>query len=335
MNAPASIDQAPVLVTGASGFIGRHLVDELLRRGCEVHAQLRDTSDSQGIDPARVQVHRLDLTRDFDLRDCLSRVEYIFHCAGVTKGRTREEYFRINARACESFYAHCVRHARRLRGVVHLSSLAAVGPAELETPVNETVACRPVTHYGQSKFAGEAVALQYAASLPLIVLRPPVVYGPRERNFFTFLRWIRRGWNLQIGTRRRALSLIYVHDLVRAMVEAARHPIDGENVFFITDGQVYDWERVSGTAADLLNIRPRSLTIPEWALPVLAMASEAQALFHSGAPLLDRQRMIDLRQSAWTAAPQRFFDRYQFRPQYDLKSGLAESLDWYKKHRWL
>jgi len=335
MNAPAPLEGATVWVTGATGFIGSHLVDALLERGCTVHCLVRPTSNLTGLPIDRVRLHTGELLRPETWASCLEEVEHVFHCAGLTRARTRGEYFEANAEVCRPLFDACARHAPSLKSVIHLSSLAAVGPSAAERPVDENAPCRPVTHYGQSKLESEKIALQYAETLPLVVLRPPVVYGPREKNFFTYLRALHWGWCVRIGRTPRVLSLIHVQDLVAAVLRAAEEPRKNGPVYFVTDGSVYSWEEVACTAAALLDITPRTVTVPEGVLAFFALLAEGAAWLRGKPALLDRQRVLDLRQSAWTASPNKFFDTYGFRPAYDLERGLRVTLDWYRQHGWI
>jgi len=187
MNDLSHLKGATALVTGANGFIGSHLVDRLLAAGCTVHGLVRQSSDLKWLDVSQMHLHKVDLAQaDFKL-PALEDVDYIFHCAGLTQAKTRAGYFAVNATACSNLYEQCRERAGKIKGIVHLSSLAAVGPSTQQGGlVDETSPCRPVTFYGQSKLAGEEIALRFSNSLPVMVLRPPVVYGPREENFFTF-----------------------------------------------------------------------------------------------------------------------------------------------------
>ena len=187
MNDLSHLSDATALVTGANGFIGSHLVDQLLASGCAVHGLVRQSSDLKWLDASQVYLHKVDLARpDFEI-PVLEEMDYIFHCAGLTKAKSRSVYFAVNATACSNLYEQCQKRAGKVKGIVHLSSLAATGPSPQGGLVDETTPCRPVTFYGQSKLAGEEVALRFSDSLPVTVLRPPVVYGPREENFFTFI----------------------------------------------------------------------------------------------------------------------------------------------------
>ena len=145
----------------------------------------------------------------------------LFHCAGLTKAKTRDDYFCGNVYSCEVLYERCVAIGSNLKAIVHLSSLAAAGPSMRGEAAQEKNPCKPVTYYGESKLAGEKIALKYSSLLPIVIIRPPVVYGPREENFFVYLKTLSQGWNIKIGTTRRELSLVYVTDIVRAMVQAA------------------------------------------------------------------------------------------------------------------
>jgi len=327
-----TLAQATVFVTGASGFIGGHLVDALLQQQCKVHCLVRRTSDLRWLDRTKVQLHYGSLTDSAPLNDCLEKTDYVFHLAGLTRAKTRAEYFRVNAHACNILYDKCAAHGKNLKRIVHISSLASAGPSLQGQPVDENTPCKPLTYYGKSKLAGEKIARQYASSLPIVILRPPVVYGPREVNFLTFIKGISKGWNLEMGCRQRTLSLIYIADLVQAMLKSAVYSSSENKTYFITDGACYLWDEVVETATELLNIRVRSIRIPNSLLGLFGLFMDFLSIFLENAPLLDSQRVIDIRQSAWTASSQRFFEDFKFQPRYDLKKGLSETVNWNKKH---
>ena len=309
-------------------------MDQLLASGCAVHGLVRQSSDLKWLDASLVYLHKVDLARpDFEI-PALEDMDYIFHCAGLTKAKSRSVYFAVNATACSNLYEQCRKRAGQVKGIVHLSSLAATGPSPQGSLVDETTPCRPVTFYGQSKLAGEEIALRFSDSLPVTVLRPPVVYGPREENFFTFIKLVHKGWGLQIGKAGKELSLIYVADMVQAMLTAC-HPSQQRGCsYFVTDGRVHVWEQVAKECARIMNVRLKTLKIPEGILNPVALLFEAWASFSSKPALFDRQRMIDIQQSSWSASPEKFFAAVEFEPQYDLSRGLAQTIQWYQQQKW-
>ncbi|CCQ92084.1 putative NAD-dependent epimerase/dehydratase family protein/3-beta hydroxysteroid dehydrogenase/isomerase family protein [Nitrospina gracilis 3/211] len=329
------LNGARVLVTGAGGFIGSHLVDALLQQNMTVHALVRNPKRAKWLDATKIDLHTGDLLQPATYRDLLKQVDVVLHCGGTVRARKPSDFNRNNVTACNSLYEACLEHGRHLKSIVHLSSIAASGPSPLDAPIDETASCRPHSDYGHSKLAGEVIALTFSRFLPITILRPPVVYGERDRNLLDYIKLISKGWNVHIGRKPKILSLIYIEDLTRAILHAGARPPESDRVLFITDGECYSWDRVAEAAMEILNVRARRIVLSQTALTALAFLSETFSKFSKHPPLLDRQRVRDIDQGAWTASPKRFFDTYGFRPRYDLKEGLTRTIDWYREHRWL
>ena len=137
MNGISSLENTTAVVTGSTGFIGSHLVDYLVEHGCTVHALVRETSDQKWLNKSdQVKIHVVDLLQNSPI-DCLQEADYLFHCAGLTKAKTRDDYFSGNVNTCEVLYEKCVGTGSNLKAIVHLSSLAAAGPSVQGEPAQE------------------------------------------------------------------------------------------------------------------------------------------------------------------------------------------------------
>ena len=181
----------------------------------------------------------------------------------------------------------------------------------------------PITFYGKSKKSGEEIALKYSVSLPIKIIRPPVVYGPREENLYTFFKLVKKGWGLKIGKTPKLLSLIYITDLIQSMMEVCGPCTSKKKIYFVTDGKSYSWEDIAKSAAEKMNTSIKILKINERVLVPIAIFFEILAIFSSKPALFDRQRMIDIKQSCWTASPKNFFRDFDFKPKFELAAGLA------------
>lgn len=324
---------SPVFVTGGTGFIGSHLARALADAGAEVRLLVRRTSSLRWLEGVPHRRLTADLAEGDDLSEALDGVRFVFHLAGVLRASRHADFQRGNVEATR----HLVASARRMTPrpkIVLLSSLAAAGPSTAGRPLRELDPPRPVGPYGKSKLRAEQAARQEADGVPIAILRPPLVYGPREGDFLGACRAVRRGLLPHVGHRRRTLSVIHVRDLVQAIIDAAGRAPDG-GVYFVAHREVLSWEDVLAGIASALGKRGLRIVLPDAIVPAIAAGSEILSQLTGKESILNRQRTLEWRHRHWVCDPSRAEREWGFRAPTAYRDGVRETLDWYVREGWL
>ncbi|AEV97664.1 UDP-glucose 4-epimerase [Niastella koreensis] len=327
-----------VLITGASGFVGFHLIEEALRRNLEVYAAVRKGSDTRHLKEFDLRFCELDYTSPSLLEKQLvdGGFNYIIHAAGATRAGSQQQYDTINAG-----YAFNLANAAAavpgtvLKKFVLISSLAAVGPLDSRLRlITEDTMPAPVTAYGRSKLLAEQ-KLKALPSLPLVVLRPTAVYGPRERDIFIMLRSIRRGIEPYIGrVADQKLSFVYVKDLASVAINSLFLTVS-QMTFNISDGGNYDQYELATLSKQILNKKTIRFHLPYNVVKGMAFALEKWSGWRGKTPVLNREKLHELTAISWQCSIEKAKMHLHYRPQYSLEQGLRETLQWYRSNKWL
>lgn len=320
-------------VTGGTGFAGSHLVEHLLNtHNAEVFALIRDLNKLKWLEGLRIHPLHGDL---YHIPDLPRDLDYVFHLAGLTKAYKSANYYTVNQKGTASLFHSLDKQGIRPRKIVYLSSLAASGPSHGGRPVLEDATPSPVTIYGNSKLQGEAEALKYKQTLPLIIIRVAAVYGPRDRDFLKYFRAINRGILPVLGLKKRMLHLCYVKDLSRALVMSAQSKWEKGEVFHIAHPHPCSWDEIGRTAGQILGKKLMTIKIP---LPLIYKASAISdfvSLFTRKRSIINRQKFKEFRQDGWLADTHKAQEKLGFNPTFALEEGLNETLSWYTEKGWL
>jgi nucleoside-diphosphate-sugar epimerase len=307
------------LVTGATGFVGSHLVDVLLDRGWRVAALVRRSSNLRWIEGKPVA--RIDPdTPAFP--DC----DVLFHVAGTIRADTYAAYLEGNRDLAVRVF-----EAARTRRFVHVSSLAAAGPGE---DVDETMLCRPLSLYGRSKREGEEEIWKRRHRIPVTVIRPPVVYGPRDFGLFDLYRTVSRGLRPEIGGPKR-ISIVHVRDLVEGIVAAAESVAGANQVFYLSNEAKVEISQVMGMIAGALGNKTLRLGIPDRVVRFLAAIVEDAASVLGKRTMFGRDKALEMTQKAWGCNPGKAGKLLGWRARKPLGEGMAETVAWYRAQRLL
>jgi nucleoside-diphosphate-sugar epimerase len=322
-----------ILVTGGTGFIGRHLLEKLIAKGETVRALVRRTGVTHRFPrslPAGVETVYGDLASGAGLADALRGAHAVIHLAGVTKALRPRDYYTGNVRATEQ-----LAHAMAGRGMrlVHVSSLAAMGPATPGAPLAEDAEPHPLTHYGKSKLDAERVVRNLAPDA--VIVRPPVVYGPRDTDVFQLLKSISKGLVLEISGGDRWFSAIYVKDLVEGLLAAAGAPRAAGRAYFLAHAKPVSWRQLGESAARIMARTPRVLTVPFAVANAVGVCGELWARLSGTPGIVSREKIAEARCMAWTCDTGRAASELGFVAPTSLDEGLAATLAWYKEAGWL
>jgi nucleoside-diphosphate-sugar epimerase len=284
---------------------------------------------------AAVELCYGDLATGAGLREALGGVETVFHVAGVTKASSIREYYRGNALATQNLLRACVESGGERRRFVHVSSLAAVGPSPDAGLLREDAEPRPLTHYGKSKLEAERAVRESRLAPNAVIVRPPVVYGPRDTDVYQVLRPIAKGFMLRIGRAESFFSFIYVKDLAEALVAAARSPQATGGTFFAANPEPVSWTEFGALAGSILGRKVRTVSVPATAAYALGWMAELASRMRGKPGILSREKVREAGCRHWVCDAGKARQELGFSTPHSLREGLNETLVWYKNAGWL
>lgn len=331
-----------ILITGANGFIGSYLVEMALERGMNVFAAIRPTSNKQYLTDIRITLVEIDFTSPVSIAATLKginnrfgSIDYVVHIAGTTKANCEGDYIKVNANFTQNLIIALADSELTVNKFVFISSLAAVGPGNPDglAPVNINHTPKPITGYGRSKLLAEE-HIRKQCVLPWIILRPTVVYGPREHELFTLFKMINFHLQPVIKNKKQKLSFIHVTDLSRAILDLATSEIE-RKTYFISDGNAYSSNALSEYIK--AHLQKRTLKLPVTKPFLVLISSMLELLYSAGSktPTLNKEKVMEMNSINWICDIEPLENDIAFKPQYNLQDGLKQTILWYGSNGWL
>ena len=326
-----------VLLTGGSGFLGSYVAEQLDGLGHTVRALVRPKSDKSVLSKlTHVEFAAGSVEDRGSLDQAVRGVDAVVHVAGLVKARRPEEFFETNAGGTRNLLAACLEHAPGLQRFVYVSSLAAVGPSPDGKPVPDDAECKPVTHYGRSKLEAERAVLELRERLPVTVIRPPLIYGPRDRETLAFFTSVKNGVLPLLGDGRNTLSVIYGADCAAAIVAAALSKGPSGRAYFVEDGTVLVWREALAEVEKALGKRAFvRVGLPLGVVKVAAAGSQLWGKLTNTAQMLTLDKVNELKQQHWVCSGEGARTDLGWSPKTSWSQGVVEAAAWYRQAGWL
>ena len=322
-----------VLVTGGSGFLGSHVAEQLSKEGYAVRALVRKSSNRKFLESLPGVELAYGAIEDAEkVAEAVKGVDAIVHVAGIVKARSPEEFRATNVQGTVNLIEAAKKHAPALKRFVHVSSLEACGPSADGKPVPVTQE-NPVTSYGRSKLEAEKSVLAAKANLPVVILRPTAIYGPRDMEILDVFKSIKKGVLPITGDGNVLYTFTYATDCARACVRAIEASIPSGNTYFVDDGNVYVWKKALEDVERAVGRRAFvRVGLPFGVLSMVAAGVEAYGRVANRAVMLTREKVNMLRQPAWVCSSEATQRDLGWKPEITWADGTLRAARWYEEN---
>ena len=322
-------------VTGGTGFIGSHLVERLLARGYVVRCLIRDPHKMGYLKNLPVEFYHGDLFSTAVLEKAVADVDYVYHVAGVVASHSKEGFYIGNRDASKNLIEIVSRVNPNVKKFLHVSSQAAVGPSVSEQPIDETAPHHPITTYGRSKMEAEKVVLGFSDKLPITIIRPSAVYGPRDPATFDYFKTIYRGLEPLVGFRDKIVSLVHSTDLVSGIVLAGEKAEAAGHIFFISSEKRYSWTEIGNMSKEVMKKKALRVRLPEPLVYAVAATAGAFSRFSKKPSVLNFEKGRDMVQDYWTCDVGKAKTMLGYKQEVELADGVRETVSWYLQNGWM
>jgi nucleoside-diphosphate-sugar epimerase len=321
-----------ILITGANGFVGSHIVEELAANNYEVICAVRKNSDLKWINNRPVKLKYGTLNDKTFLKEIISETDIVIHCAGVVRALKWDTYNDVNVTGTKNIIEAVLENNKNLKKFIFISSQAAMGPSfedkirkigDIETPVSD---------YGKSKLLAEQEVKKLKGIVPYCILRPAAVYGPRDKDIFSFFNMV----NKHIAPKtlkEHLIQLVFVKDIAKIAIKIINNPVSDNKIYYLADGKIYSWQNVADTIAVSNGIKTVSVPLFDFIFKAAGSIFEFISVIVKKPQVLNRQKITEMLQKAWVCDNSQTLKDLDFTFE-NLENGSKITYNWYLKNKW-
>jgi nucleoside-diphosphate-sugar epimerase len=319
------------LITGASGFIGRHLVRELAQRGWDLRILVHERTQGW---PETCEIFKGDITDPASLVRPLQQVDVVFHLAAALGASLLDKkgFARINVQGT----ANLLQAAQEsgVRRFIHFSSSGVLGYVEPNQTADENYACRPQNPYDRTKLEAERLALKRAEKgQDIVVVRPGWVYGPEDRRTFKLIRAIARKKFVLVTKGRVWQNPVFIDDLIDGVVLAAEKGAGGQ-IYHLSGPETLSVRQIVDTIAAVAGTQVPKFTLPLFPVKVAAWKLDlAFRIFQREAPLTPGKLAFFIHPKPLSSLKAQ--QKLGYNPTIDFQTGMTRAIAWYRAQGWL
>jgi len=318
-----------VFLTGGTGFLGSHVAEALVKDGHEVTALVRSESRAAFLKSLGVQTCHGSLDSEDGLsgvEPVLERCDAVVHVAGLVKAIRLQDFHRVNLEGSTRLANAAVR--RGVRRFLLVSSIAAQGPGTGAMARPADLPESPVTAYGRSKLAAERAVLEHADRLDITILRPPVIYGPRDLEFLKVFQAASRLGLVPVLDPDQVLSLIHASDCAQAIAKAVRLERTPRAVYPVDDGGAHTWREIARTLGQVLGRRVRVLRLPRWVVWTGAWVWQTSGRLTRTPVVMSTDKVREAEARYWVVGCDAAREDLGYAPLYSLETGFEDTVRW-------
>lgn len=321
-----------ILITGANGFVGSHIVEELVSNGHNVVAIVRKSSNLKWIKNQPVKFEYCSLDDEEQLSGIISSVDVIVHCAGIVRALNWDEYYNTNVIATKTLVKLATKHKDNIKKFIYISSQAAMGPSDTKTPKPLSEKENPVSNYGKSKLLAEQEVKKLEGVTPYTIIRPASVYGPRDKDIFIFFNLVKH--HLKPHTyNKHLIQLVFVKDVAKVVSISLSNANTNNKIYYLCDGNIYSWKDVATTIAKSNNIKTIPVILFDFIFKIVAFFYELFAKITKKPQVLSKEKISEMLQTYWTADNSNIIKDTNFEFT-KLENGAKITYNWYLDNKY-